>query len=207
MNLTRLYWYTVEFGLIRQGRWPAHLRQRHRQLQGRIHPLPGIGRAQPHRFRPGARDAHALPHRHLPEDLLRHRRFRPAAEATRPDFTLLYAQRLREQASLPAGEVQAGDRAFQRGTGEGWLTDGDVPRWRARRGLPCEAPVTAPSAPAPRCARTRSAAAPCRSPTRADGDQSPHHPWIDPWTGVHKAAHFRQWRARSRPLPLRGTSR
>ena len=28
--------------------------------------------------------------------------------------------------SIPAGEVRDGDRVFQRGTGEGWATDGDV---------------------------------------------------------------------------------
>ncbi len=78
VNLTRLYWYTVEFGLIKQSRWPAHLRQRHRLVEGREHLLPGIERAQPHRLRPRADHAHALPHRHLPEDLLRHRQLRAA---------------------------------------------------------------------------------------------------------------------------------
>ena len=40
VNLTRLYWYTVEFGLIRAARRPAHLRQRHRLVEGRVDPLP-----------------------------------------------------------------------------------------------------------------------------------------------------------------------
>ena len=32
-HLTRLYWYTVEFGLIQQNDGSAHLRQRHRLLE------------------------------------------------------------------------------------------------------------------------------------------------------------------------------
>ena len=56
VNLTRLYWYTVEFGLI--------------------HPLPGVGGAQPHRFRHEAHHADALSHRHLPENLFRDRQLR-----------------------------------------------------------------------------------------------------------------------------------
>ena len=46
-------------------------------------------------------------------------------EATQPDFTPIYA-RLGAQASFPAGEVQDTDTVFHRGTGEGWLDDGDV---------------------------------------------------------------------------------
>ena len=42
-----------------------------------------------------------------------------------PDFLPIYAE-LAEQASIPAGEVQASDRVFHRGTGEGWAKDGDV---------------------------------------------------------------------------------
>ena len=51
--------------------------------------------------------------------------FEQLMDATRPDFTPIYA-RLATQDSLPAGGVQPGDRVFQRGTGEGWATDGDV---------------------------------------------------------------------------------
>lgn len=46
-------------------------------------------------------------------------------EATRPDFTPIYA-RLAQQESIPAGTVLESDTVFQRGTGEGWLSDGDV---------------------------------------------------------------------------------
>ena len=46
-------------------------------------------------------------------------------DATRPDFRPIYAQ-LAAQPSIPAGEILAGDRVFQRGSGEGWASDGDV---------------------------------------------------------------------------------
>ena len=37
-----------------------------------------------------------------------------------------YRARLAGQPSFPAGSVQPGDQVFNRGTGEGWLDDGDV---------------------------------------------------------------------------------
>jgi len=46
-------------------------------------------------------------------------------EATYPDFLPLYKE-LAEQPSIPAGDVQADDRVFHRGTGEGWSMEGDV---------------------------------------------------------------------------------
>ena len=46
-------------------------------------------------------------------------------EATAPDFAPIY-EKLAALPSFPAGSVQAGDQVFNRGTGEGWLDDGDV---------------------------------------------------------------------------------
>ena len=46
-------------------------------------------------------------------------------EATRPDFTPIYA-RLADLPSLPAGSVLESDRVFTRGSGEGWAEGGDV---------------------------------------------------------------------------------
>ena len=46
-------------------------------------------------------------------------------DATRPDFCPIYAD-LATQPSIPAGDVLASDHVFNRGTGEGWATDGDV---------------------------------------------------------------------------------
>ena len=51
--------------------------------------------------------------------------FEQLMEATAPDFTPIYAQ-LAQQESIPAGDVLDTDVVFNRGTGEGWLTDGDV---------------------------------------------------------------------------------
>jgi phenylalanine-4-hydroxylase len=51
--------------------------------------------------------------------------FEQLMQATAPDFTPLYAH-LSGQAHIAAGDVQAGDRVYQRGSGEGWSRDGDV---------------------------------------------------------------------------------
>ena len=51
--------------------------------------------------------------------------FEQLMDATSPDFTPIYAE-LADGESLPAGNVLDGDRVFNRGTGEGWATDGDV---------------------------------------------------------------------------------
>ena len=85
-NLTRLYWYTVEFGLIRQ---PDGLRIYGSGIvssKGESIHSPGKRRAQPHRLRPRAHHAHALPHRQLPEDLFRHRQLRAADGRDRAGF-------------------------------------------------------------------------------------------------------------------------
>ncbi len=46
-------------------------------------------------------------------------------ESTRPDFLPIY-DRLSKLDSIPAGDVLDGDKVYNRGTGEGWLEDGDV---------------------------------------------------------------------------------
>ena len=51
--------------------------------------------------------------------------FEQLMRATEPDFRPLYAE-LAMQDSLPAGDVMPSDAVFNRGTGEGWLADGDV---------------------------------------------------------------------------------
>ena len=123
--LTRLYWYTVEFGLIRE---PEGLR------------IYGSGIVSS-----SGESVHALesaaPNR-IGFDLERIMRtryridsyqktyfvidsFEQLIEATRPDFTPIYA-RLADQPSIPAGEVLASDRVFQRGSGEGWPDDPDT---------------------------------------------------------------------------------
>jgi len=124
-NLTRLYWYTVEFGLIKQ------------QDGLRIY---GSGIVSSKGESIHCLDSNA-PNR-IGFDLERIMRtryridsyqktyfvidsFEQLMDATRPDFTPIYA-RLAEQGSIPAGSVLDTDAVFNRGTGEGWATDGDV---------------------------------------------------------------------------------
>jgi phenylalanine-4-hydroxylase len=124
-NLTRLYWYTVEFGLIRQ----------HDGL--RIYGS-GIVSSKGESIHSLESDA---PNR-IGFDLERIMRtryridtyqktyfvidsFEQLMEATAPDFTPIYAE-LAQQASIPAGAVLESDKVFNRGSGEGWANDGDV---------------------------------------------------------------------------------
>ena len=124
-NLTRLYWYTVEFGLIRQ----------HDGL--RIYGS-GIVSSKGESLYSLESDA---PNR-IGFDLERIMRtryridsyqktyfvidsFEQLMDATRPDFTPIYA-RVATQGAIPAGDVLDSDHVYQRGSGEGWPTDGDV---------------------------------------------------------------------------------
>jgi phenylalanine-4-hydroxylase len=125
VNLTRLYWYTVEFGLIRQ---PDGLR-----IYGS-----GIVSSKGESIYCLESDA---PNR-IGFDLERIMRtryridtyqktyfvidsFEQLMAATGPDFTPIYA-RLATQDSYPAGAVLDSDRVFHRGSGEGWASEGDV---------------------------------------------------------------------------------
>ncbi|OHE83996.1 MAG: phenylalanine 4-monooxygenase [Lysobacterales bacterium RIFOXYD1_FULL_69_11] len=124
-NLTRLYWYTVEFGLIRQ---KDGLR-----IYGS-----GIVSSKGESIHCLESDA---PNR-LGFDLERIMRtryridtyqktyfvidsFEQLMDATTPDFTPIY-EKLATLDSVPAGTVLETDRVFNRGTGEGWETGGDV---------------------------------------------------------------------------------
>ncbi|MEO6967697.1 MAG: phenylalanine 4-monooxygenase [Rhodanobacteraceae bacterium] len=125
MNLTRLYWYTVEFGLIDT---PDGLR-----IYGS-----GIVSSKGESVYCLESDA---PNR-LGFDLERVMRtrykidtfqqtyfvidsFEQLFEATRPDFRPIY-ERLQSQTAYPAGEVLPSDRVFHCGNGEGWVKSGDV---------------------------------------------------------------------------------
>lgn len=124
-QLTRLYWYTVEFGLIDT---PQGLR------------IYGAGIASSK-----GESIHCLeseaPNR-IGFDLQRVMRtryridtyqktyfvingFEQLMNATAPDFRPIYAG-LASAATIPAGDVLASDRVYHRGSGEGWLNDGDV---------------------------------------------------------------------------------
>jgi len=124
-ELTRLYWYTVEFGLINTD-------------EGlRIYGAGIVSSSGESRY---CLESPA-PNR-IGFDLLRVMRtryridtfqktyfvidnFDQLFEATGPDFRPYYEQ-LGTQETIPAGNVLATDRVYQRGTGEGWSLDGDV---------------------------------------------------------------------------------
>ena len=123
--LTRLYWYTVEFGLIKQ----------HDDLR-----IYGSGIVSSKGESIHCLDSDA-PNR-IGFDLERIMRtryridsyqktyfvidsFEQLMDATRPDFAPLYS-RLAPRDSIPAGTVLDSDAVFHRGTGEGWATDADV---------------------------------------------------------------------------------
>ena len=124
MLLSRLYWYTVEFGLIRQ---PDGLR-----IYGS-----GIVSSKGESIHCLESDA---PNR-LGFDLERIMRtryridtfqktyfvidsFEQLMKATEPDFAPIY-ERLASEDGVPAGTVLPGDDVIHRGTGEGWAKDAD----------------------------------------------------------------------------------
>ena len=125
MNLTRLYWYTVEFGLIRGDDGlriygAGILSSKGESIYSLESPAPNrigfdLERIMRTRYRI---DTYQKTYFVIDsyEQLMR---------ATEPDFTPIYA-RLAESPSIPAGDVLDGDRVYQRGTGEGWDDAGDV---------------------------------------------------------------------------------
>ena len=123
--LARLYWYTVEFGLIQT---PQGLR-----IYGA-----GILSSKGECFYSLESKA---PNR-IGFDLMRVMRtryridsyqqsyfvidaFKQLFEATAPDFTAYY-QQLHTQSALTPREILSSDAVIQRGSGEGWAMDGDV---------------------------------------------------------------------------------
>jgi phenylalanine-4-hydroxylase len=124
-NLTRLYWYTVEFGLIDT---PDGLRIYGAGIvSSKGESLYSLESAAPNRI--GFDLARIMRTRYRIDTYQKTYfvidSFEQLMQATAPDFTPLYAQLGREQ-PIAAGEVQAQDRVFQRGNGEGWSRDGDV---------------------------------------------------------------------------------
>ena len=124
-NLTRLYWYTVEFGLIREADGLRIYGAGIVSSKGEsIHCLES---ASPNRI---GFDLERIMRTRYRIDSYQKTYFvidsyEQLMDATGPDFTPIYA-RLAEQASVPAGGVLATDTVLHRGTGEGWPTDADV---------------------------------------------------------------------------------
>ena len=124
-NLTRLYWYTVEFGLIQQQDGLRIYGSGIVSSKGEsIHSLESnapnrigfdLERIMRTRYRI---DSYQKTYFVIDS-------FEQLMEATGPDFTPLYA-RLAQQDSIPAGTVLETDTVFNRGTGEGWSSEGDV---------------------------------------------------------------------------------
>lgn len=125
MHLTRLYWYTVEFGLIRQADGlriygAGIVSSKGESLYSLESPAPNrigfdLERIMRTRYRI---DTYQKTYFVIDS-------FEQLMAATRPDFTPIY-QRVAELPAIPAGEVLASDALIQRGTGEGWAEDGDV---------------------------------------------------------------------------------
>jgi phenylalanine-4-hydroxylase len=124
-NLARLYWYTVEFGLIAT---PAGLR------------IYGSGILSSKGECVYCLDS-LVPNR-VGFDLMRVLRtryridtfqktyfviddFKQLFDATGPDFTPYYTE-LHDAADIGAGDIVATDKVLQRGTGEGWAETPDV---------------------------------------------------------------------------------
>ena len=125
VNLTRLYWYTVEFGLIRQADGLRIYGSGIVSSKGEsIHCLESDA---PNRI---GFDLERIMRTRYRIDTFQKTYFvidsyEQLMDATGPDFTPIYA-RLAGQDSIPAGAVLATDTVFHGGTGEGWLADGDV---------------------------------------------------------------------------------
>ena len=124
-NLARLYWYTVEFGLIRQDDglriYGAGI------VSSKGESIHSLESAAPNRI---GFDLERIMRTRYRIDTYQKTyhvidSFEQLMDATRPDFTPIYA-RLADQPSIPAGDVLPTDRVLQRGSGEGWLHDGDV---------------------------------------------------------------------------------
>ena len=125
VNLTRLYWYTVEFGLIKED---DGLRIYGSGIvSSKSESIHCLESKAPNRI---GFDLERIMRTRYRIDTFQKTYFvidsyEQLMEATRPDFTPIY-ERLGKVDSFPAGSVQPGDQVFNRGTGEGWLDDGDV---------------------------------------------------------------------------------
>lgn len=125
MNLTRLYWYTVEFGLMHTDEGmriygAGIVSSKGESIYSLDSPAPNrigfdIERVMSTRYRI---DTYQRTYFVIEN-------FEQLFDATGPDFTPIYS-RLREQPAHAAGDVLEGDRVFNRGTGEGWQDGADT---------------------------------------------------------------------------------
>ena len=125
VNLTRLYWYTVEFGLINTSQGlriygAGIVSSKGESLYSLESPAPNrlgfdLQRIMRTRYR-----IDTFQKTYFVIDS-----FDQLIAATQPDFNPIYA-RLAEQDTIPAGTLLASDTVLHRGNGEGWASDGDV---------------------------------------------------------------------------------
>ncbi|MEZ5668048.1 MAG: phenylalanine 4-monooxygenase [Alphaproteobacteria bacterium] len=121
-RLARLYWYTVEFGLIREGDglriYGSGIVSSHGEA------LYCLDSPNPNRI---GFDLERIMCTRYRIDTFQQSyfvidSFDQLFAATRPDFAPIYA-RLRDRADIGAGEVVPGDRVLQRGAGRDWTAD------------------------------------------------------------------------------------
>lgn len=125
VNLTRLYWYTVEFGLINTAAGMRIYGSGIVSSQGES--IYALDSAAPNRI---GFDLHRVMRTRYRIDTYQKSyfvidSFEQLMTATRPDFAPYYAE-LHAKGAIPAGEILATDRVFHRGTGSGWPQDADV---------------------------------------------------------------------------------
>ena len=123
--LTRLYWYTVEFGLIRERDGlriygSGIVSSKGESIYCLDSPSPNrigfdLERVMSTRYRI---DTYQQTYFVIDS-------FEQLFEATHPDFTPIYAK-LHESPTHAAGDVLEGDRVFTRGNREGWATNADT---------------------------------------------------------------------------------
>ena len=122
-NLTRLYWYTIEFGLIDTAEglriYGAGI------ISSKGESVYSLESPAPNRI---GFDLERIMRTQYKIDTYQRTYFvidgfEQLMNATKPDFTPIYA-RLKGQEDFAAGSVQPGDKVIQRGTGEGWDGDG-----------------------------------------------------------------------------------
>ncbi|KLD73223.1 phenylalanine-4-hydroxylase, partial [Xanthomonas hyacinthi DSM 19077] len=124
MNLTRLYWYTVEFGLIRTDKglriYGAGI------VSSKGESIYSIDSPAPNRI---GFDLERVMNTRYRIDTFQQTYFviddfAQLFDATRPDFTPIYGT-LADSSAVAAGEVLPGDHVFHRGTREGFASGAD----------------------------------------------------------------------------------
>ncbi|MCX7513373.1 phenylalanine 4-monooxygenase [Frateuria sp. STR12] len=125
MNLTRLYWYTVEFGLIAT---PQGMRIYGAGIvSSKGESIYSLDSDAPNRI--GFELARVMSTRYRIDTYQQTYfvidSFEQLFEATTPDFAPIYA-RLREQTPHAAADVLEGDRVHHRGSHEGFATNADT---------------------------------------------------------------------------------